>query len=83
MSKILYYGNEDLTAREKLALLSAERKEVLKVIANELKQFIGEATGDMGVPLKVHVDYETYLVKDFDIEVTDDGALELDFYETD
>lgn len=83
MGKVLYYGNEDLTAREKLALLSAERKEILKTIASELKQFIEEVTGDMGVPLKVHVDYETYLVKDFDIEVTDDGALELDLFETD
>lgn len=82
MSKILYYGNEDLTAREKLALLSAERKEILKTIADELKQSIEEVTGDMGVPLKVYIDYETYLVKDFDIEVTDDGALELNFYET-
>ena len=83
MSKILYYGNEDLTAREKLALLSAERKEILKTIADELKQSIEEVTEHMGVPLKIHVDYETYLVKSFDIEVTDDGALELDFYETD
>lgn len=82
-NRILYECCEDkvLTAKEKLEILSEERKRVLKTIAEELQQTIEEITDDMKIPLKIYIDYGTYIVKNFDIEVTDDGALELSCFE--